>query len=101
MRVPRGLNGTIGTSPEIRKNCPADSFGAVASPASLRTIALGGAIQRANIVRPQLRGLLILAADGFVHFPPVDRDVLRGFDAELYLVATHIDDCYDHIVADD
>jgi len=67
----------------------------------LRTIALRGSIGRPNVIRPQLCGLLILAADGFIDFSPVNGDVLGSFDAQLHLVAADIDDRYDHIVADD
>jgi hypothetical protein len=54
----------------------------------------------AGLVGPNLRRLLILPLDRFVHFAAVDRYLPRRFDAQPYPVASHVDDRHDHVIAD-
>jgi hypothetical protein len=44
---------------------------------------------------------LIFPLNGLVHLAAVDRHLTRRFDAQPHLVAAHVDDRDDHIVADD
>jgi hypothetical protein len=48
-----------------------------------------------------LGGLLILALYGFVHLATVHRNLARRFDSQPHFVATHVDDRYDDVIAND
>jgi hypothetical protein len=61
----------------------------------------GRAADLAGVIQLDLGGLLILALNGLVHLAAVNRDFARRLDPEPNLVATHVDDGYDDIVADD
>jgi hypothetical protein len=54
-----------------------------------------------RIFRPDLGRVLILALNGFVHFPPMYRNLAGRFDSQPNFVAAHVDDGYDDVVAYD
>ena len=54
-----------------------------------------------GVVQLNLRGLAILALNGFVNLAAMNRYFARRLDPEPNLVATYVDDGYDDIVADD
>jgi len=54
-----------------------------------------------SVVQLDLRGLAILALDGIVHLAAMNRYFARGLDPEPNLVAAHVDDGYDDIIAND
>lgn len=60
-----------------------------------------GAADLPCVFQPDLGCLLILALDGLVHFATMNRNLARRVDPEPNLVAAHVDDGYDDIVAYD
>src|SRR6185295_17716027 len=52
-----------------------------------------------RFVQLDLRRLLIFALNGFVHLATVHRNLARRFDSQPHLVAAHVDDGYDDIIA--
>src|SRR3954454_369943 len=54
-----------------------------------------------SVVGADLRGLLVLALNGFVHFAPMYRNLARRFNAEPHFVAAHVYDGDDDIITDD
>src|SRR4051812_27762896 len=53
-----------------------------------------------SFVCAKLRGLLVFALDGLVHFSPVYRNLARRFDPKPHFVAAHVYDRDDDIVTD-
>jgi hypothetical protein len=54
-----------------------------------------------RVIQPDLCRLLVLALNGLVDLAPVNRDLARRIDSKAYLVAAHIYDGHNDIVAYD
>jgi hypothetical protein len=67
---------------------------------SLPLLAVGGRIaDLPRIIQANLGRLLVLALNGFVDFAPMNRYFARRLDPQSYLVAAHVDDSYNDVIA--